>query len=66
MPADPSPTGRRMIRCHMCGWTETVTFADLARYAETGWPTCCGQAMAMYVEAERPRPPADGLPPSGP
>jgi hypothetical protein len=51
-------TGRRLLRCDQCGWTQTATSADLARYADDRRPTCCGQAMTVYAEAARPPGPA--------
>src|SRR4051812_47637794 len=59
MPTDPSPqfptpTGRRLLRCAVCGRTDEATHVNLMRYTRQGWPRCCGQTMAYFTEAERP------------
>ena len=55
MSSDPSvETGRRVLRCDQCGRSQVATNADLGRYAATGWPECCGRAMAYFTEAARP------------
>jgi hypothetical protein len=62
MPSGPrhTPTGRRLLHCDQCGRTEEVSHADLMRFTRQGWPKCCGQTMAYFVEAPPPTdPPTD-------
>jgi hypothetical protein len=56
MPDDsPTPvTGRQLVRCFRCGRTTEATHADLMRYVQKGWPSCCGQVMTYFTEAKRP------------
>ena len=72
MPTDPirqppshTPTGRRLLRCDRCGRADEATHADLLRHTRDGWPKCCGQTMAYFAEAERPRM-SEPTPPEGP
>jgi ribosomal protein S14 len=46
--------GRRLLRCPVCGRADEVTQDDLMRHARDGWPKCCGQVMAYFMEAPRP------------
>jgi len=45
---------RQLLRCHKCGRTGEITHNDLMKYMGKGWPTCCGEVMAYYIEAKRP------------
>lgn len=62
MPADSFPTpviGRQLLWCAQCCRTEPITHADLMRHMVRGWPRCCGQVMAYFVEAKHPSPTED-------
>jgi hypothetical protein len=59
---DPFPTpviGHQLLRCFRCRRTDEVTHADLMRYMKKGWPRCCGEVMAYFVEARHPSATAD-------
>ena len=45
-----------LLRCGQCGRTLPANRVELAGYARTGLPTCCGQEMDLYILAERPKP----------
>ena len=39
--------GRQLLRCDRCHRTEEVTHADLMQYLLKGWPSCCGEVIAL-------------------
>src|SRR4051812_48953772 len=53
-PDRPDPSGRRLLRCPVCGRADEVTHDDLMRHARDGWPKCCGEVMDYFLEAPRP------------
>ena len=53
-PQVPDPL-RRLLRCNTCGTTVMHTAEEMLAYTRQGWPKCCGEVMALYVES----PPAD-------
>jgi hypothetical protein len=58
--AFPTPVaGRQLLRCDRCRRSDELTHADLMRYMLKGWPKCCGEVMAYFVEAKRPSATAD-------
>lgn len=42
----------RLLRCGQCGRAETPSAADVAGYARSGWPKCCGQVMSYTSESD--------------
>jgi len=46
----------RLVRCDVCGRTDTCTPDELLRFTRQGWPKCCGAVMTFYTVAERPDP----------
>jgi hypothetical protein len=59
---DPFPTpvvGRQLLRCDRCKRTDEVSHAHLTRYMAKGWPRCCGEVMAYFIEAKHPSATAD-------
>jgi hypothetical protein len=51
----PAPErARRLLRCTACGRTVECHARDLERYVRDGWPRCCREVMAYFVEAEPP------------
>ena len=50
----PPDAPRRIVRCPAWGRSEPVSAQDLAGYMASGWPRCCGQVMAYYLEAAPP------------
>ena len=57
--------GGRYLAVWTDGRADEATHADLMRHTRDGWPKCCGQTMAYFAEAERPRM-SDPTPPEGP
>lgn len=47
---------RRVLLCNACGRRMDCSAEQLLGYTREGWPRCCGQVMAFFVEATR----ADG------
>lgn len=51
----PHRTTTRLLRCGTCGRVKACSQAELLRFTRQGWPTCCGEVMAVVTEA----PPSD-------
>jgi hypothetical protein len=32
--------------------------ADMLRYTHAGWPKCCREVMTLFIETDKPTPPA--------
>ena len=59
MPAHPveTPPNTKFLRCHVCERILPCPDAELVEFVGNGWPVCCDQTMALYVEAVPPRAP---------
>jgi hypothetical protein len=60
--ADPAnrpaqPDRQHFLRCPKCGATQKVSQSEQLQYAQGHWPTCCNQVMALFSEADKPKPP---------
>jgi len=56
MPEETDATGQpvpKLLRCHICGQTAACTEAEVLSFVRTRWPRCCGETMALFVEALR-------------
>lgn len=49
----PMSARPRIIRCAICERVEPCTFAELLRFTWQGWPTCCGEVMALINREDR-------------
>jgi hypothetical protein len=49
---------RRLLRCSVCGRTETRTADEVRRLARGRWPECCGLVLSLAADA--PPAPAPG------
>jgi hypothetical protein len=60
MPTDPTgkpPSQSRrlsLLWCRACGRMLQRTPADMLQYTTSGWPSCCGQVMELFVQTDRP------------
>jgi hypothetical protein len=57
--SDAPPT-TKFLRCPVCGRLIAHHETDLVPLIAGGWPTCCGQPMALYVDARPPNDPGGG------
>jgi len=55
---------RQLLRCHRCGRTGEITHSDVMQFMGKGWPACCGEVMAYYLESKRPSHREVGDPPT--
>jgi hypothetical protein len=54
-PLSASPTAPLFVwRCATCLRRETFGMMDLHRYANAGWPMCCGQVVLAFPESRAP------------
>jgi hypothetical protein len=49
-------TGKKLVRCDVCGSSVQCSPEDLLRYIKTGWPRCCGSVTTFHAWAERAGP----------
>jgi hypothetical protein len=45
----------KLLRCQSCGNSRACSDPELLSYVGDGWPACCGQTMALFVEAVPPK-----------
>ena len=51
----PYPTDTPLLRCDACRRTVAYSDTDMLAYSRAGrWPKCCGEVMALAVEADIP------------
>src|SRR4051794_5388609 len=41
---------RRLLRCGTCDKVTDCSPGDLMHYVRQGWPQCCGETMALFIE----------------
>ena len=41
---------KRLLRCEKYGASSVTLLHDLVRHTQQGWPKCCGDMMALFVE----------------
>jgi hypothetical protein len=46
------PQKRWLLRCNTCHNEIPCVPADIAFFAKTGWPQCCGETMVFCSEEE--------------
>jgi hypothetical protein len=52
--SEPPPlAGPWSLRSDACGRAVSLDLVAVAVFTRGGWPTCCGQSMALYVQGER-------------
>jgi hypothetical protein len=54
------PPPRKFLRCYVCDRERDCSETELLSFVGDGWPTCCGQTMALLVEAVASKPAPDG------
>lgn len=60
MDATWRPTGRaadhpsKLLLCHSCGRTSFFSEGELVSFIRAGWPACCGETMALFLETPTP------------
>lgn len=50
----PAPAATKLLRCNSCGTTLVPSDAEFFDFVRRGWPHCCGETMALFLEAVRP------------
>ncbi len=53
-PSDHPARVAGFLHCHTCLVARPLSSAALAEFIQTGWPTCCGEVMALYTETGKP------------
>jgi len=53
-PANCPEELQRILRCGKCGKTVTCQPSEMLTYTVAGWPKCCGETMALFIEAKLP------------
>jgi hypothetical protein len=57
---------KRLLRCEKCGASLLTFLHDLLRYTQEGWPKCCDNTMALFVEEPNPATAVQHLNPDSP
>jgi hypothetical protein len=51
--ADPGA----ILKCGACNRTFASSKGEVASYAISGWPQCCGETMSLFIEVPLPEGP---------